>query len=146
MRSQCPRDLGVICGKALEKSPGQRYQTTAEFAADLRRYLANEPIAARPPGPGARAWKWVQRNPSRAAAVFIAAVSFVTIGALALRTARESSVVRSQATRLEASLKLSEGFRLLADSRLSRSEDASVALVLANEARRMLGPGPGLRT
>ena len=38
LRSRCPRDLAVICMKAMEKDPNQRFQTAEDFAADLRRH------------------------------------------------------------------------------------------------------------
>ncbi|MDF1797701.1 MAG: bifunctional serine/threonine-protein kinase/formylglycine-generating enzyme family protein [Planctomycetota bacterium] len=46
-----PRDLRVICGKAMEKRASDRYASAAEFAADLGRYLRKEPILARRPSP-----------------------------------------------------------------------------------------------
>lgn len=42
-------DLETILGKALESEPGRRYRSVAAMAADLRRYLAHQPIDARPP-------------------------------------------------------------------------------------------------
>ncbi|MCA8979141.1 MAG: protein kinase [Planctomycetes bacterium] len=66
VRSQCPRELAVICGKALEKDPARRYATMREFSADLHRHLNDEPIHARPTGALMRGAKWARRNPARA--------------------------------------------------------------------------------
>jgi WD40 repeat protein/predicted Ser/Thr protein kinase len=42
-------DVETIVAKALEKDPRRRYATAADLGADLRRWLAHEPIRARPP-------------------------------------------------------------------------------------------------
>src|SRR6516225_5153306 len=42
-------DVETIVGKALAKDKARRYASAGELAADLRRYLHSEPIAARPP-------------------------------------------------------------------------------------------------
>src|SRR5262249_18439671 len=44
-----PRELEVIVLKALEKNPQDRYATAQELADDLRRFLEDRPIKARPP-------------------------------------------------------------------------------------------------
>src|SRR5262249_10732495 len=45
----CRGDVETIVGKALAKDKARRYASAGELAADLRRHLHNEPIAARPP-------------------------------------------------------------------------------------------------
>jgi len=64
VRSKVPRDLAVICLKAIEKRRRDRYESMVELAADLRRFLANEPILARPAGALLRVGKWARRNPT----------------------------------------------------------------------------------
>ncbi len=59
-----PRDLETICLKCLERDPARRYQTTAELAEELNRYLNGEPIKARPIISVERLWRWCQRRPT----------------------------------------------------------------------------------
>ncbi len=55
-------DLETILLKALEKDPDRRYSSVSELSADVRRYLSNEPILARPDSWMYRTRKFVQRN------------------------------------------------------------------------------------
>ncbi|HEU5122910.1 MAG TPA: serine/threonine-protein kinase [Verrucomicrobiae bacterium] len=55
-------DLDWIVMKALEKERQRRYETANALAMDVRRYLSNEPIVARPPSQLYRLQKLVQRN------------------------------------------------------------------------------------
>ncbi len=57
-----PLDLDTICCKAIEKDPSRRYQSAAEMAEDLRRYLSGRVIRARRPGPVDRLAKLVRRH------------------------------------------------------------------------------------
>jgi serine/threonine protein kinase/WD40 repeat protein len=64
-----PTDLAAIVRKATAREPSRRYQSAADFAADLRRWREGMPTAARPLGPLTRLWMWVRRHPWPTAAV-----------------------------------------------------------------------------
>jgi serine/threonine protein kinase len=80
LQPNLPRDLQTICLKCLEKEPRRRYESAAELAADLRRYLEGEPIRARAVSRWERVIKWSRRKPATAALVALCGfgvVSFV---------------------------------------------------------------------
>ena len=78
LNHRIPRDLETICLHAMNKEPSRRYQTAEEMAGDLRRWLAGEPINARPVGWLERSWRRVKRHPRVAA--LIAVVVMLLIG------------------------------------------------------------------
>src|SRR5262249_47056464 len=55
-------ELDWIVMKALEKDRSRRYETANGFGADVRRYLADEPVQACPPSAWYRLRKFVRRN------------------------------------------------------------------------------------
>ncbi|HEV3142875.1 MAG TPA: serine/threonine-protein kinase [Gemmataceae bacterium] len=61
-RPELPRDLDIICLKCLEKAPAQRYLSMKALAKDLERFLAGEPISARPAGFKQRIRDWLRRH------------------------------------------------------------------------------------
>jgi eukaryotic-like serine/threonine-protein kinase len=75
LNDKVPRDLETICLKALARSPGRRYPSAAALAEELQRWLAGEPIRARPISWIERLGRWCRRNPL-AACLFLA----VTLG------------------------------------------------------------------
>ncbi len=74
-------DLDWIVLKALEKDRERRYSSPRSLAADLRRFLAGEPVEARPPSIGYRARKLLRKHWAAAATV---AAAFLVLAAVAV--------------------------------------------------------------
>jgi serine/threonine protein kinase len=55
-------ELDWIVMKALEKDRNRRYESASAFAADVQRYLHDEPVLACPPSVGYRLRKFARRN------------------------------------------------------------------------------------
>lgn len=69
-KKYCPRlstDLNTVLLHAIEKSPEDRYQTAADFAADIKNVLDFRPITARRPSITRRAYKTLRRSPLKVA-------------------------------------------------------------------------------
>ena len=81
-------DLDTIVAKTLKKNPQERYASVTALADDLRKYLAHEPITARPDTMRYRAAKFMRRNRTAVAVVaglVILLVSFAVMQAMQLR-------------------------------------------------------------
>ena len=75
-------DVATIIDTALAKDRSRRYATAAAMAADLRRFLADEPILARPPSVIYQLGKFAKRNRGLVATgtVFVAALLVLATG------------------------------------------------------------------
>jgi WD40 repeat protein/serine/threonine protein kinase len=95
LQAEIPRDLETIVLKAIAREPAHRYATATDLAEDLKRFLEDRPIHARPASSVERLGRWCRRNPlvaSLMSAVFalLAAVAGVaTVGYVQTRAAAE---------------------------------------------------------
>ena len=103
-------DVETMVMKAIAPEPGQRYASAAELASDIERYLAGEPIAARPPTPGYLIGLFVRRH-RLVSALAAALVLAVVIGALvSARYALAEHGARQQAEAQAGELLAVNGF------------------------------------
>ena len=77
-----PLDLETICLKCLRKEPSRRYETAEALAEDLQRFLAHEPILARPISTTERVWKWARRRPATVALLGVSVAAVVSMVSL----------------------------------------------------------------
>ena len=92
-------DVETIVAKALEKDKARRYSSAAQLADDIRRYLADQPITARPASTGYQLRKFARRHKALvAAAAVVFAVLIAGIGA----TTREALLARRAEQTAEA--------------------------------------------
>lgn len=118
-------DIETIVAKALEKTRDRRYQSAIDLGSDIRRYLSNEPITARPPSTWYQFTKFARRNRALVAG-FGAAVAALLIGlagttyglveantqrGLAVERAEEAELARQEEADRAAELEAVSGFQ-----------------------------------
>ena len=92
-------DVETIVAKALEKDKDRRYQSAAELAADIRRYLHDEPIAARPASTMYQLGKFARRNKAVVAATLVVFLGLAGATSVATGFAVSESRQRDRAER-----------------------------------------------
>jgi len=114
-------DLDTILGKALRKDPAARYASVVAFSEDLRRFLADEPVLARPDTVPYRVAKFVRRNRGSVLGGLVIALGLLGTSAFALlqmRAARAQRDLALQQAKLEAAQ--SDLTQYILDDKLSR--------------------------
>jgi eukaryotic-like serine/threonine-protein kinase len=127
-------ELEWITIKALEKDPARRYASASEFAIDVRRHLADEPVLAGPPTLAYKVRKFVARHPvgvgaSVAIAVLLVAL-VVGLTAFATRLARERARADREAGAAKSALGLMTGIFKVADPSEARGNSITAREVL----------------
>jgi tetratricopeptide (TPR) repeat protein len=95
-----PPDLAAICFKGLSKESADRYESAAELAADLRRFLDHRPTIARRPWWPRRLTMWAGRNRAAAAALGLLLLLSVVLAGASLwinHSRDEANIARGQA-------------------------------------------------
>jgi WD40 repeat protein/serine/threonine protein kinase len=98
-------DVETIVAKALEKDRARRYQSAADMASDIRRFLAGDPITARPPSAARHLDRFARRHRTLVVAV---AAAFLALLLGALVAVRQAVLARrSEAAALEQAYRAS---------------------------------------
>jgi serine/threonine protein kinase len=110
LEKQIRGELDWITMRAMEKDRSRRYQSASEFAADIQRYLQDEPVEAGPPSRIYRMRKFMRRHKAgvglAAAAVLILIAFAATMTIQADRIARERDRAQFEAARSRAEAEL----------------------------------------
>jgi hypothetical protein len=106
-----PVDLETIILKAVSKSPGERYESSGQMAADLQRFLDDEPILAKRPTLIQRTRKWSRRHPS----VVITGMVLLIAGIAGLLV-NSWMITQEQAKTKQRAKEAEERFQLAQDS------------------------------
>jgi WD40 repeat protein/serine/threonine protein kinase len=96
-------ELDWIVMKALEKDRNRRYSTANSLAADVQRFLNDEPVQACPPSALYRFRKFARRNKAALViAMLVCAASLLAVGQLAVSTVLIAREQRTTASALQA--------------------------------------------
>ena len=125
-------DIDAILLRALRRHPAERYQSTAQFAQDIRNHLNQLPVTARPDNAAYRAGLFFRRNTALTLAAAGAVTLLVLIAGVAIWQA-----TRARAERLRAEARFGE-VRKMSNAILFDVQDALAPLPGTTPARRLL--------
>jgi len=127
-------DLDTIVAKALEKDRVRRYSTAAELAADLERFLRDEPILARPPSTMYQLAKFSKRNQVLVGSVVLLFVILVATVATVTVLLFRATTERSKQLALNDFLVSMFGS---ADPWIGKSREVTVVEILEDAVRKL---------
>jgi tetratricopeptide (TPR) repeat protein len=140
-------ELDWIVMKTLEKDRNRRYETASAFAADVQRYLADEPVAACPPSAWYRCRKFTRRNKTAlriaaAAALLlllaVGGVSWALWDQAARRTELSERMAETEKTVSAALIQTDQWRKRAGEAPSATSQEADAALALWRQAEASL--------
>jgi serine/threonine-protein kinase len=143
LRAELRGDLDTIALRALAKEPSRRYGSALQLAEDLGRYLAGQPVTARPDTLAYRASKFVRRHrigvSAAAAFVLVLIVFGASMAAAQRRTARALTAAQLEREKAEEVAQFLEGLFTAANpigGQPERLDTVRAAALLERGARR----------
>lgn len=137
IRAEAQGEVEIMLARALAKDPGRRYGSAAELARDLRRFLADEPILARPPGKLYRARKFARRHRTLVLATLVVLTTLAGAAGVSLRKAGEAARERDAAReQRQAAL---ESWHLAESARAREEQQRNAAQIAAARAQAVVG-------
>ena len=117
-----PADLATIIEKATSPRPIDRYQTASEIRDDLRCFLAERPISAKPPALPRRLWMWSKRNPWQAVSAGLTGLVAILATAGFIWRSQSLEIMRTQNAQLKAERDNTEKARQQAETNARKFE------------------------
>ncbi len=138
-------DLDTIVLKALQREPARRYRSVEQFSEDIRRYLENRPVNARPDTFFYRASRFSKRNKWSIAAAAAVAVSLAVGTGISLYQAHLARQRFQQVRKLAKSfLELHDDVAKLPGSTAVREKMVATALDYLDNLGKSAGKDPEL--
>jgi len=138
-------DVETIVGHALEKDKSRRYSAASALAADIRRYLGDEPIAARPASTWYQLAKFSRRN--RALVAGVAATFAVLVAGLSVslyafaRATRAEKAESAQRITAETAAQFMSDTLQGASPYVALGRDTTILKEMMNGAARRIDSG-----
>jgi tetratricopeptide (TPR) repeat protein len=132
-----PRDLETVVLKAIARDPAHRYQSPADMADDLKRFVEDRPVRARRASEAEKLWRWCRRNPLPASLlaavllVFLTGFAGTTWGLIEAR--RQEKIARDEATEKERARQAEAEQRSAAEVQKEKALQAAAAEKSANQ-------------
>ncbi|HPF37428.1 MAG TPA: serine/threonine-protein kinase [Phycisphaerae bacterium] len=127
-------DLETIVRKAMEKDPNRRYLSAADLSQDLRRYLADQPIIARPPSAVYEFRKFAKRNRALVSTICLALTALVAVAAIAtfeaVAATEARTIAEQEAERARASVTFLSNLLASADPDRALGREVTVRDIL----------------